>query len=131
MCRARRLERRASTGGFTIIEVLVALAVVAASLAAIGALIASTARGTRSIEQHVGLVETARAIEAMTSDRRLAAGEQTGEGGGYAWQMQVAPFGQARGGEAWQPQHVVIAVRAPSGAVLRLDTVRLQRRTEP
>ena len=53
---------RRSTAGFTLIEVLVALAVVAISLAAIGSLIAVTTRGARAVGLHLTLVETARAI---------------------------------------------------------------------
>ena len=39
--------------GFTLIEVLVALAVVAASLAAIGSLVAVNMKNTRALEQRV------------------------------------------------------------------------------
>ena len=46
--------------GFTLIEALVALALVAVLLAAIGPLIASSMRGVRSVEQHGALVATAR-----------------------------------------------------------------------
>ena len=52
MSRATPSEQRGNAG-FTLIEVLVALAVVAASLAAIGTLIATSVRGARAVEQHV------------------------------------------------------------------------------
>ncbi len=133
MYRARAFEPRSTTAGFTLIEVLVALAVVAASLAAIGSLVATTARGNRSIEQHVALVETARAVEASFPGRdQLAAGDQSGEMAGFAWRVHVAPLFAVDSNSAepprWLPQHVSVTVRAPSGAVLRIDTVRLQRR---
>ena len=41
--------------GFTLIEALVALAIVAAVLASIGAVIATTVKGTRSIDQRLAL----------------------------------------------------------------------------
>ena len=51
------------TAGFTLIlEAMVALAIVAVALGSIGALIASSARGNRSIEGHLTPLETARAI---------------------------------------------------------------------
>ena len=133
MFRATPSEHRRDSAGFTIIEVLVALAVVAASLAAIGSLIATSIRGTRSVEQHVALVETARAIEAGLPNRdELAPGSLSGEVAGHRWRVDVSPF--AAGGidsalpASWVPQAVVITVRSPSGAVLQLNTVRLRRR---
>ena len=131
MSRARILERRRGTAGFTIIEVLVALAVVAISLAAIGTLIATTVRGTRSIEQHAALVEVARAVEAGLPRRdQLAVGELSGELAGHRWRVDVLPFpddGAGRAVSSWRPQSIVITVRAPSGASLRIETVRLRR----
>ena len=54
-----------ATAGFTIIEVLVALAVVAISLSSIGMLMATTVRGTaRSIERQLTELETTRGILA-------------------------------------------------------------------
>ena len=50
------------TAGFTIIEALVALAVVAITVVAIGSVMASTARGTRQLEDHVALVQAANNI---------------------------------------------------------------------
>ncbi len=126
--------QNAPVAGFMMIELLVALAVTAASLAAIGALIATTARGTRAIEQHAALVETARAIEAGLPKRgQLTPGDLSGDSAGYRWRVEVSPF---TGGEiaiteqsSWTPQSVLITVRSPSGAVLQIGTVRLHRRS--
>jgi general secretion pathway protein I len=134
LSRATPSKQRQDSAGFTIIEALVALAVVAASLAAIGSLIATSIRGTRSVEQHVALVETARAVEAgLPSRDELAPGNLSGELAGHRWRVDVSPF--AAGGidsglpASWVPQTVVITVRSPSGAVLQLNTVRLRRRS--
>jgi general secretion pathway protein I len=125
-------ERRRQRAGFTIIEVLVALAVVAASLAAIGAVVATTARATRSLEQRVALLQTARAIETGIPRRgQLAPGRSGGEIAGHRWRIDVAPL--AAGlveNSPWIPLSVVIRVQSPSGAVLELNTVRLRRRTK-
>ena len=124
--------RPSRQAGFTIIEALVALAIVAASLAAIGGLIAASARGTRSLDQHVALVETARAVEATLPRRdQLAAGEISGVLGGYPWRVDVLPF--SAGGvnplsqSPWVPQTVVVTVRSATGAQFQLATVRLRR----
>jgi general secretion pathway protein I len=130
LLRATRCKRRWS-GGFTLIEVLVALAVVAASLAAIGSLIATSIRGALAIEQHVALVERARAIMAALPRRdELAIGQTAGEIAGYRWQLAVLPYptGQARAASQWVPRTVVTTVRSRSGTALQLHTVRLVRR---
>ena len=112
---------------------LIALAVVAACLTAIGSLMAATVHGTRSLDQHLGLVETARAIETGLPDRgELAVGKTlTGEMGGYRWKVEVFPF-QAifvdpRVPAPWLPQAIRITVQSPTGQILRINTVRLGR----
>jgi general secretion pathway protein I len=125
-------DRRQNCAGFTIIEVLVALAIVTAVLAAIGSVIATTARGTRSLEAHLALIETARAIATGMPKRAQLVGDLSGEISGHRWRIDVLPF--AAGGivpaadARWIPQTVVISVRSPSGALLQLNTVRLHRR---
>jgi general secretion pathway protein I len=128
-------ERDRAVAGFTLIEVVVALALVAVALTAIGSLIATTIRGTRSIDQHLSLAETARAIEAALPGRdELKAGTLTGEMAGYRWRLDVLPFTASfvdpRLPSPWMPQTVVITVQAPGGPVLQINTVRLQRRPE-
>jgi general secretion pathway protein I len=130
--RVARSNRRTSAG-FTIIEVLVALAVVASGLAAIATLIGTSHRGARALEQHIALVETARAIVAGLPGRAdLTLGEFTGEAGGHRWRVDVLPSSTERPAGAppgrWEPRRVVVTVRSPSGAVLRINTIRLVRR---
>ena len=48
--------------GFTIIEVLIALAIVAVSIVAIGSVMATNVRGVRSLEQHVALMQATRTV---------------------------------------------------------------------
>jgi general secretion pathway protein I len=129
-----RFECRPAVAGFTLIEVLIALAVVAVSLTAIGSLMAATVRGTGSIDQHLGLVETARAIEAGLPDRGdLAVGSLNGAVGGYRWRVDVLPFRanfvDPQLPAEWVPQAVLIMVQSPAGKILRINTVRLHRRT--
>jgi general secretion pathway protein I len=116
-----------------LIEVLVALAVVAASIAAIGSLVAVAMRGTQGIERRVAFRETLRSIVTSLSDRRaLATGSASGNTAGYGWRMDVAPYVSnlvdPQAPTPWQPQAVVITVRSPSGQILRVETVRLRRR---
>jgi general secretion pathway protein I len=127
-------EDRDASAGFTLIEALVALAVAAVSLAAIGLLVAGNIRGSGRIEQHLGLVETLRAVEAGLPDRAsLSTGTLSGEMHDQAWSVDIAPFPgdfvNPRVAQFWTPQTIVIKVQSPSGAVLQLETIRLGRRT--
>jgi general secretion pathway protein I len=122
------------TAGFTLIEVLIALAIVAVSLTAIGSLMAASVRGTRAIDRRLSLVETARAVETGLPDRgELAVGSLSGDIAGNRWRVDVAPLVSnlvdPRVATPWVPQSVIIRVESPGGAVLRIDTVRLRRRT--
>src|SRR5215813_13610517 len=128
--RARRLR---ACDGFTLIEVVVALAVVATMLTAIGAVVTTSSRGTRSLEQHLALVETTRIVEAtLPRDDQASLDGLSGEILGHRWRISVAPFFGSGiyqiPDSPWIPQTVVVRVRSPSGAVYGFETVRLQRR---
>jgi len=121
--------------GFTIIEVLIALAVVAVSILAIGSVMSTNVRGVRVLEQHVTQMETARAVMAaeVPPHARLAFGSLSGKTNDLPWRIDVSPLGEgwdAAGTDvAWIPALVRIQVRTPSGAVTDLRTVRLVQRS--
>jgi general secretion pathway protein I len=119
--------------GFTMVEALVALALVAVMLTAIGSLVALAANGTRTLEQHLALVETARLVATSVPRRdELSLGELAGEVLGYRWRAEVSPF--FGGGSApvpdspWIPERVLLQVQSPLGAIMAIETVRLQKR---
>jgi general secretion pathway protein I len=118
--------------GFTLIEVLVALAVVAVSLTAIGSLVATNASGTRALDQRLALVETARAILTGLPDRdQIVRGSLSGEYNHHHWQADTVPFAadfiDPNRPAPWTPEAIVVRVKSPSGQMLRIDTVRLRR----
>jgi general secretion pathway protein I len=126
-------ERRRAEAGFTLVEVLVAIGIIAVALAAIGSLVATNVRGTRSIDTHLTLVETGRAIMTGLPDRNeLAPGSFSGAVGDHRWRADVVPFVapnvDPRVVSPWVPQRVVVRVQSPAGLILQLETIRLRRR---
>jgi general secretion pathway protein I len=117
------------TGGFTLIEALVALAIVAAVLSSIGAVIATTVKGTRSIDQRLALTGAAETLLAALPARNLLKpGRQSGELAGHRWRIDVAPLNVAADAPPTQrfvPLAVNIRLQAPGGPAIQLTTVRL------
>ena len=129
MCRQPRPEIGDKNAGFTILEVLIAIAVVATALTAIGALTGVTTRGVRALEQHVVVVETARSVLAsLQPSTPLSSSETAGELYGNRWRIGISPFavGAVMPDSPWVPATVTVRVQSPSGAALNVETVRLQ-----
>lgn len=119
---------RAALAGFTLLEVVVALAVATAVLAAIGLVMGGNARATRTLEERAALIETAREVVAGIPPRdQLENGRLDGAVAGHAWHMEVRPFGvgDVPPGARWIPRHVLVRVRGPGGGLVELETVRL------
>jgi general secretion pathway protein I len=125
-------DRRRRARGFTMIEALIALAVIAVSLAAIASIIAENIRGTEVVEARLGLIQAARALLTALPDRnQVTQGELRGEMGSERWRIDVLPFVanfvDPSQPTPWVPQTVVLRLQAPSGEIIRVDTVRLRR----
>ena len=120
--------------GFTIIEVLVALALVAVSMVSIGSLMATNTRGVRSLERHVALMQAARAIMTAGIPPRaeLRPGTSSGRTDDYRWTVEVEPLGGGwtvpNADVPWAPELVRVRVTSPTGAVSDIRTVRLMPR---
>jgi general secretion pathway protein I len=120
--------------GFTIIEALIALVVVAVSIVAIGSVMSTNARGVRALESHVALLQSAQTVfvTAIPLRKELAPGTLSGQLRDFRWQVDIGPVGSdwvVEGADvAWIPELVKIRVRSPSGATVDLETVRLMHR---
>ena len=134
MSPVRRLPTDRRDAGFTIIEVLIALAIVAISIVAIGSVMSSNARGVQALERHVALIQSAKTVlaTAIPPRKELAPGSLSGELRDFRWQVDIGPVGggwMVEGTDvAWVPELVKIRVRSPSGAAIDLETVRLMKR---
>ena len=116
--------------GFTLIEALAALAMMGAGLAAIGSLGSSSLRAGLYAERHLAEIETARKVIAgMPSREALPVGRLTGSLDAHDWQINSALVGApaAVGDTLWTPQRIEVSVRSPSGAMVKIDTIRLRR----
>jgi len=116
--------------GFTLIEALVALAIVAAVLSSIGAVIATTVKGTRSIDQRLALTGAAETLLASLPERHLLKpGRQSGEAAGQRWRIDVAPMDAAATDAPQSLRFVPLAIsmrlQAPGGPAMQITTVRL------
>ncbi len=126
-----RKSRADGVAGFTLIEALVALAIIAAVLSSIGAVIATTIKGTRSIDQHLALTGAAETLLASLPARTLLApGRQSGETAGHRWRIDIDPMNVALPSDAPQTQRfvpltVTMRLQAPGGPAMQIATVRL------
>ena len=133
MSRVRRSPTDRPDAGFTILEVLIALAIVAVSIVAIGSVMSTNARGVRVLENHVALLQTAQTVlaTAIPPRKELAPGVLSGQLHDFRWQVDIGPFGGdwlVKGADvAWILQLIKIRVRSPSGATVDIETVRLMR----
>jgi general secretion pathway protein I len=120
--------------GFTIIEVLIALALVAVVIVAIGSLTAASVRGVRAFERHATLIQATRAAMAAAIPPRdkLQVGRSSGQSEGYRWTVDVTPLGGdwavPNSSAAWEPELVRIRVSSPTGVTSDIRTVRLIKR---
>jgi prepilin-type N-terminal cleavage/methylation domain-containing protein len=116
--------------GFTIVEVLVALAAAAMTLAAVATLAHGATRlGVRSATR-LAEVALARTLLSFPIDRVAAAEPLSGQAaGGLRWTLSISqPTDEATAGAAaggWTPALVRLDVREAGGGNWRLESVRL------
>ena len=120
-----------SAAGFTLIEALVAMAIIGIVLASLASLIAASARGTLLVEAKLHTVADARAVFAALPGRnQLAEGKIWGKLPNGGWQVDTSPYvspdSQAFDRSAWAPQKVMVTVHSNTGSAIRLTTIRLR-----
>lgn len=126
------VQRSSRTRGFTLVESLVALAIMMIALSAIGALNATSHRADQHVERHLADIENAQQILAgLPSRRDLANLPLSGETAGYRWRLGAAQFNGAfansRERTGWTPETIVLTLQGPGRAPLSFDMVRLVR----
>ncbi|WP_298241972.1 type II secretion system protein [uncultured Bradyrhizobium sp.] len=124
------MSRRSSdTAGFTLIETLIALAIIAVVLGTIGSVVATTAKGTRAIDQRLALAGTAETLLANLPVRSLLKpGRRSGELAGSRWRVDVAPMNVPGGDPAsdrFVPLAVNLRLQRADGSAIQITTVKL------
>jgi general secretion pathway protein I len=111
--------------GFTLIEIMVALAVFSLAVLALIRLESATVRGATVLDETLvaNLVARNIAVDAVTEARvptlGLSSGTQVNGGRSWAWQRQVVPTGNPA------IVRIEVSVRGPGGNVLgRVSAVR-------
>ena len=117
------------TAGFTLIEALVALAIIAVVLGTIGSVIATTVKGTRAIDQRLALAGTAETLLAdLPARSQLKPGRRSGELAGSRWRVDVAPMNVPGGDPAsdrFVPLAVNLRLQRADGSAIQGTTVKL------
>ncbi len=120
--------------GFTLVEALAALTVMAAGLGAVAGLTSANLHATLNAQRHLADLESARMIMAGLPDRSaLPFGRLTGWLAARNWRIDASPVGKtvASGQSTWTPQGITLLVRSPTGATIGIDTIRLRRQAAP
>jgi general secretion pathway protein I len=109
--------------GFTLIEALVALAILGVALAAVLRAYGAGFRSAERSEMQTQALLRAESRLAEAAATLTEPGERRGDAGGYAWRVAATPF-PVEGVE--KPLlRIEVRVAAPDGAEARLVTLRL------
>ena len=112
--------RAPGAAGFTLVEILVALAIVGLTLAALFEVFSNGLRGTDSAERHTVATLLARSkLAEVGVIAPLEAGEEAGEyDGGFSWRSVISPHETTNGGLPEEPgaRTFVVTVEVAWGA---------------
>lgn len=128
--RARRPSAN-NTRGFTLIEVLVAFAILALTLAALMQVFAAGLRSSDAVDRHLMATMLARSVlDDLGAEIPIVAGERSGEiGQGYRWIVRIQPAATipaiAIADWVQTPYEVQVEVTWNDRPITRLTTLRV------
>lgn len=122
---------QSSESGFTLVETLVAFAILAVSLAALSQSLSGGLRSVAKAERVIIATSLARSIlNRVGTDLPLAPGRRNGQAdGGLAWSAEISPANEliagGSSGANFTPYRVVIEVKDGGGILIDLETLKL------
>jgi len=125
------MMRRAPQRGMTLLELMVALVIMALSVTLIYRAVGGSARGIRSLERQQGAAQLADSLLDAFSVVDPGGIEAEGKDGDYHWQVTSTPFdtpGLPENAVALHTLHIVIG---RGGQRWQFDTLRPQRPLQP
>lgn len=128
-------KRLAGRDGFTLIEALVAFAVLAMITLAVQRAVSSAIAGIVRADDRVAAETVARTLlSSPLLPNDVSAGETRGTLNGLVWTRTLSPLGDVGGGSGsgWVAMRMTIAVATPGrGGATTLETIRLVRTEQP
>jgi type II secretory pathway pseudopilin PulG len=125
------LSRDRAAAGFTLIEALVALALILAFAAVIGPLMFQARAMVGNADRRIAAQVLLRSLIDAPFDRSKAAQVSEGETQGLRWRIVGEPVFVAalpsRQGDAWAPIRVTVTVSWAPGQEVSAETLRLMR----
>lgn len=138
--------RGGASAGFTLLEALIAITILALSLSALLSLYSTGLRGVAAIDGNMRARLLAQSVMAeMSHDRALRPGKMQGRADEFRWTITVSPYeepqaiqqpsqqpgqlGQQPGQQPspWLLHHLVVTVSWPHGRQIELQTLRMLR----
>lgn len=123
----RRAVARTRVRGMTLLELLVALSIMAISLALIYRAVGGSARGVAKLEQNQGVALLADSLMDAFPMVDPGGTQASGQDGAYAWQVASAPFPVGDLPETAVPLHALRITISAEGRSWVFDTLRPQR----
>lgn len=130
LCRHRSAPRSLRVGGFTLLELLVALAIMGMSLALLYRASGSGARNVADIEAYQRAVMVGQSLLDSRSTVPASGWNAAGADGAYTWRVTSAPYPTNVGGPNVPPLHaleILVEWGAPRRELL-LRTVKPERK---
>ena len=120
------------SAGFTLLEALIAIVILALSLGALLQLYGTGLRGIATIDDNLRARLLAQSVMAEISyDRRLRPGRLQGRLDQFAWTLSVAPFDDGDPAPQlpgpWTLHRLALTVTWPQGRRIVLQTLRMLR----
>ena len=127
---SKKSHRAGRSAGFTLLEALIAIVILALSLSALLQLYSTGLRGVANIDDHLRARLLAQSVMAeMSYDRRLRPGRLQGRADQFAWTLSVTPFDDGQPAPQqpgpWTLHRLALTVTWPQGRRIELQTLRL------